>query len=228
MQFRRTNLDRETPFAFSCMRCLACCRDKKIQVNPYEIVRLAQNRGLATSDLIDQYTTDGGRFLKWDGEGYCVFLDSHGCNVHEDRPLVCRLYPLARHVNNNFDESFSEMETHMECRGVYGDDGRVIDYLESEGAIPFMEAADSYLSLFWHLYELLEKKAARKINHNNAVDSIRMPMSGSKGYDILKDVDRTVSEYCGDLKIPFPKNLEKRISIHIRAIKAWADNSQGG
>ncbi len=107
MQFRRTNLDRETPFAFSCMRCLACCRDKKIQVNPYEIARLARNRKLATSDFIDQYTIDAGGFRKWDEKGYCVFLDSQGCSVHEDRPLVCRLYPLARHVNNNLDESFS-------------------------------------------------------------------------------------------------------------------------
>ncbi len=60
------------------------------------------------------------------------------------------------------------MEPHMECRGGYGDDGRILDYLESEDAIPLMEAADSYLSLFWDLYKLLVR-IKRKVRLMRAV-----------------------------------------------------------
>lgn len=172
---------------------------------------------MSTADFIERYMTEKGIFLIWNTEGTCVFLDSQGCIVHEDRPLVCRLYPLGRHVLNTLDESFSEFKPDLECRGVYGNDGKIIDYLESQDALPFMVAADKYLSLFWELYNLLNKDVIKPVNYIAA-----------ERYDIIKDVDTSVAKYCKKTNIPFPENMEEKISVHIQAIQAWAYNSKKG
>ncbi len=64
----------------------------------------------------------------------CVFLDERGCSVHPDRPLACRLYPLARWVDPDGNESFGHLEPHPQTAGVYGDKGTVADYLAAQGS----------------------------------------------------------------------------------------------
>ena len=144
-----------------CSQCLLCCRHKKIQVNPYEVTRLAANRGLSTAEFINRYTHDSGTILNWEEDGACVFLDSKGCGVHPDRPLVCHLYPVGRHVLPSGEETFSEIEPDKGCKGVYSNDGMIAAYLESQGARLFMEAADKYLDLFWRLYQILQEETAQ-------------------------------------------------------------------
>ena len=53
---RRTQLDSQASFSFSCRCCLHCCRSKKIQVNPFEIARLARNLGISTTECMALYT----------------------------------------------------------------------------------------------------------------------------------------------------------------------------
>ncbi|MBN1548895.1 MAG: YkgJ family cysteine cluster protein [Syntrophaceae bacterium] len=226
LPLRRTGLHRETPFAFSCRRCLSCCRKKKIQINPYEIARLSRNRGLSTGLFLETYTTDNATYLKFNEEGACVFLDDEGCSVHPDRPLVCRLYPLGRHVLPNLEETFSEIEPDTTCRGLYRTDGGLIaDYLEEQQALPFMAAADRYLRLFWELYEVLQRNAVAESNRN-AIVHVFLGESGDEAvrYDILKDVDEAVAQYCSKMKLSVPQDLEEKTLIHIRAIEAWANH----
>lgn len=40
---------RAEAFGYTCNRCTNCCRNKLIQVNPYEIARLARHKGVGTS-----------------------------------------------------------------------------------------------------------------------------------------------------------------------------------
>jgi hypothetical protein len=75
--------------------------------------------------------------------------------VHSARPLVCRVYPLGRHISGSGEEHFFHMEPHPATEGVYGEEGTVGDYLNSQGALPFMEAADRYLSVFHRYYQVL-------------------------------------------------------------------------
>lgn len=229
LPLRRTDLNRETPFAFTCKRCLACCHNKKIQVNPYEIARLSRNRGLSTAQFLDLYMAEERTYLKWDERGNCVFLNAQGCSVHEDRPLVCRLYPLGRHVLHTLEESFSEIEPDPQCQGIYGEESKVGDYLESQEARSFMEAADRYLRLFWILYDVLQKSAVEPVTHRAVVNVFTGDaIDAAERYDIMKDVDTAVSEYCKKESIPFPEDLEERISTHIQAIEAWAKHARGG
>src|ERR1700752_4896509 len=95
-------------FGYKCHRCMRCCYDKRIQINPYESARLARNLGQTTTEFRSAWTEDGaGTVLKQTDTGACIFLGNDGCTVHPDRPLVCRLYPLGRRVRADGSESFS-------------------------------------------------------------------------------------------------------------------------
>jgi hypothetical protein len=227
LPLRRTGLNSQTPFFFLCSQCLLCCRHKKIQVNPYEVARLAANRGLSTAEFIERYTHESGTVLNWEEDGTCVFLDSNGCGVHPDRPLVCRLYPLGRHVLTSGEESFSEIEPDKECKGVYSDNGMITAYLESQGARPFMDAADKYLDLLWRLYLVLEKEATEPEKQNAIVSVLQKFAGGERNGDIgFADVDAIVAAFCEKLSISIPKSIDDKILIHIQAVEAWANNSE--
>src|SRR6266700_2871554 len=121
-----------TPFSYVCHRCRACCHDKLIQVNPYEIARLARNRGGSTTAFIANFL-DRGVYLHRVENGACVFLGPEGCTVHPDRPLVCRLYPLGGHVGPDDTVTYSHVEPHPETKGVYGREGTMADYIARQG-----------------------------------------------------------------------------------------------
>jgi len=224
LPLRRTGLNRQTPFFFLCSQCLFCCRHKKIQVNPYEVTRLAANRGMSTAEFIERYTHDSGTILNWEEDSACVFLDSKGCVVHPDRPLVCRLYPLGRHVLPSGEESFSEIEPDQNCKGVYSDKGMIAAYLESQGARLFMEAADKYLDLFWRLYQILQEETAQPEKKNAIAGVFQKYAEGERGGDIgFADVDAIVAAFCEKMCIPFPNTMDDKMSIHIQAVEAWAN-----
>ncbi|PKN51744.1 MAG: YkgJ family cysteine cluster protein [Deltaproteobacteria bacterium HGW-Deltaproteobacteria-13] len=227
LPIRRTGLNRETPFFFLCSQCLLCCRHKKIQVNPYEVARLAANRGLSTAGFIDRYTHDSGTVLNWEEDGACVFLDARGCGVHPDRPLVCRLYPLGRHVLASGEETFSEIEPDQDCKGVYSDNGVITAYLDAQGARPFMDAADKYLDLLWKLCHILEEEAAEPEKQNAIVSVIQNFAGGERHGDIgFADVDAIAAAFCEKLNISIPESIDDKMLIHIQAVEAWANNSE--
>jgi Fe-S-cluster containining protein len=120
-------------------------------VNPYELARLARGLGVTTSDVIARFTVDGGTALAHRADTGCVFLGAEGCTVHADRPLVCRLYPLGRIVRPDGGEAFIENEPHPDTEGLYGEDGTVDSYLESQSVGPYIAAADRYYAVFTRL-----------------------------------------------------------------------------
>jgi hypothetical protein len=87
---------RDSAFSYTCHACSRCCHDKIIHLNPYEVARLAENRGVSTTEFLARYTENNGTALRRVEDGACVFLTPQGCGVHPDQPLVCRLYPLER------------------------------------------------------------------------------------------------------------------------------------
>ena len=142
---------RSTEFSYECRGCSRCCYNRRIQVNPYELARLARGLGITTTEVIARFTVEGGTALATRAERACVFLGERGCTVHTDRPLVCRLYPLGRVVKADGSESFVENEPHPETRGLYGRDGTVEGYIESQGVGPYIAAANRYYAVFTRL-----------------------------------------------------------------------------
>src|SRR5450759_4005289 len=110
------NLERASPFSYRCNACSRCCHHKGIRVGPYEILRLSRRLGMTTTDFIAQHTEAGGTILRSSDENdsACIFLTPKGCGVHPDRPVVCRIYPLARWLDPEGRESFGHMTPHPE------------------------------------------------------------------------------------------------------------------
>jgi len=211
---QRELFGRETPYDFVCQRCRGCCHAKKIQVNPYEVARLASHFESSTTAFIRLYT-DGGPFLRFSADDTCPFLTAEGCGVHQDRPLVCRLYPLGRHVADTGEEWFTELEPEAGCAGKRGTDKTIQAYLVEQGALPFMRAADLYLALYWKLAALLET--------TGDASGSRRTSPGS-----WADLDRAVGEYCRETRRPAPDTIEDKMLLHIQAIETWAETPKKG
>lgn len=219
IRIRRKQLDRQTPFNFTCKRCLQCCHSKKIQINPYEVARLARNRGLSTTEFIRRYTV-GGTHLKFNNDDACPFLEKHGCGVHEDRPLVCRLYPLGRHVFENGDEHFSEVEPDPGCKGKYSKDAAIQNYLEEQGALPFIEAADMYLTLLWKLLSRLQDETIDAEKQNEILGAVRdFSNSESEQGNELTDMDAALAQFGKEIGRPVPEDLQLKMFLHVQMIE---------
>lgn len=219
MDILRTGLNRDSVFGYACNRCLVCCRHKTIQLNPYEIARLARNRKLTTTEFMERYTDSGGTALRFDEDGTCVFLDAEGCGVHADRPLVCRLYPLGRHVSFSGAERFSLIRSDKGCRGMFHDEGTVRTYLEEQGAFPFMDAADRYLDLLWHLMENLEDLEPDSSGTDDVLDA---GGTGDHEDPNWNDTDRVLAAYCGEKGLDVPESPEERMILHIEVVRGMS------
>lgn len=98
------------PFPFRChagLTCFtACCRDKRLTLLPYDVLRLARALGLATGDFLAQHAeleiepASGWPTvrIRLAVDGRCPFVAPSGCQVYSARPTCCRIYPLARAV----------------------------------------------------------------------------------------------------------------------------------
>lgn len=197
-----------TPFSYRCTRCNRCCTGKRIQVNPYEIARLAHARGVSTGEARDRFTVDGA--LLQDDADRCVFLGEEGCSVHTDRPLVCRLFPLGRMVEAGGAAHFVRVDPSW-ARGAFGEDGVVADYVASQGAAPFMAAADAYFDWYCRARERLAAGMADG--------------SGGERGDLL-DIDSQVAAHCAALGAQEPEDVEARMRLHLAILDGWIE--EGG
>jgi uncharacterized protein len=97
-------------FSFNChpgLSCFTeCCRDLRLALTPYDILRLKNRLGLASTDFLDQYTTikpgEHNGFpavllkMEENERRTCPFVTPLGCRIYEDRPGACRIYPIGR------------------------------------------------------------------------------------------------------------------------------------
>ena len=77
-----------------CLQCANCCKSIPPIVSMRDAKRIAKGLGLSKKDFLDKYT-----LLDEDGDlvinaSPCPFLaEDNKCNIYEDRPAACRLYP---------------------------------------------------------------------------------------------------------------------------------------
>lgn len=217
------DMKRDSVFSYACHACNRCCRNKAIRVSPYEILRLARYLGLSTTEFIERHTEAGGTVLRAKENGDCGFLGEKGCSVHPDRPLACRIYPLARWVTPDGAESFGHLTPHPKTEGRYGKSGTVQDYLDHQQLAPFFEMSDRYGKLYQRMVALLEKldpdELDRRAERRAAIDELPAGTLAS----MWVDVDATIAsanESSHDLR----NNVEQMIDCHIGAVEAWLDS----
>jgi Fe-S-cluster containining protein len=191
-------------FGYACNRCSRCCYRMLIQVNPYEIGRLAQLMGVSTSAFVARWTKGGaGLHLGHKESGACVFLGPQGCEVHSDRPLACRLYPLGRHVEPDGTERWSHLTAHPKTAGVYSKSGTIADYIAGQGAEPFMRATDEYAIWYRAAHQLLEEAAAPDESASEVED-----------LDLL-DMDSVIADHAAMSGEDAPVDIEARKELHL-------------
>ncbi len=154
------------PFRFACdptVPCFKeCCRDLDLILTPYDILRLKQHLGLSSEAFIERYVvwdfshdmgfptaklkmSDNDRKL-------CPFLGSDGCNVYQDRPSACRIYPLARATQKHarFDRTtdayFLVRESH--CKGFErGKEWSIEEWKQDQGLEEYFEMNDLWTAV---------------------------------------------------------------------------------
>jgi uncharacterized protein len=218
---------RGSAFSYSCHACSRCCHDKIIHVNPYEVARLAKNRGVSTTEFLAQYTDANGITLKQTDAGACVFLSPQGCSVHADRPLVCRLYPLGRHVTADGEETFVELIPHPQSEGRYSNEGTVQDYLTKQGIGPFIQAVERYVALVGSMAATIYNNTCyNKMLRSNVKETVE-PICRHEPAEIPDwfDTDKVLDRFCAEQRITVPEDGTEKMELHIRAIEAWQQHA---
>jgi uncharacterized protein len=195
-------------------------------VGPYEALRLSRRLGISTTEFFARHTEAGGTVLQTrpDDRG-CVFLGERGCTVHSDRPLACRLYPLARWISPEGEESFGHLEPHPQTAGVYGTNGTVDAFLTSQGLPPYFAMSDRYGEIYDRMVAVTERldpeeNSERRAQRRAEVDELDAGILATA----LFDVDATVGDYCRERGLAVPSDIEAIVELHLTALGAWIDS----
>ena len=99
-------LSLDDSFEFRCKACGKCCKHREdILLTPYDLFRIASYLGRTPQEIVERYCEvyEGGqshfpvvRVLPVYPDNSCPFLRNRKCSVHAQKPVVCRVYPLAR------------------------------------------------------------------------------------------------------------------------------------
>lgn len=150
------NLNEKLPL--TCSRRGSCCFGKQVRINPWELATLSYTKGIPVKDFADQFCEYGGTKIRFNGtlskrgETACsMYVDDFGCSVHAGRPLVCRLYPIGRRLQNGQVEYMyegSEFPCMQDCSEVTELPYLTVDaYLVGQQTEQFEKAQDAYLEL---------------------------------------------------------------------------------
>ncbi len=162
-------LTEDSVINFKCYKGIscfnACCKNADVTLAPYDVYRLQKRLKMSSADFLKQHTVpfqidaDGvpGIKLRTDNDGACLFLDGdNGCSVYEDRPTVCRYYPVAL-LNMREKDTYEAKQQYSlvkeeHCKG--HDESRQItlrDYRQEQGVEDYDEHNRAW-------YELILKK----------------------------------------------------------------------
>lgn len=158
-------------FSFSChagLGCFnSCCRDKRLPLLPYDLLRLRRGLELSSDQLLERFAVmemdpaSGWPALRLglDPEGRCPLVGPNGCTVYQHRPTCCRIYPLARAVRQHGGGGVEELFLRTETTGCEGWDQphqlTVERWMEDQGLAEYRQANNRLLSF------LLDPRAGR-------------------------------------------------------------------
>ena len=170
-------LDENSEFEFACDQCGKCCRNRDdILLTPFDLYHMVRATGKPIEEIIskygDTYIGDSSHLpivrLRYreepDGSTTCYFLGHKDgkaiCRIHDNKPTVCRIYPLGKMVALQPKDStvpvdlkpkyFLQQEPDEKCVGLARSHREhvkqvVVDWI---GGKENMEHADRYSMLF--------------------------------------------------------------------------------
>ena len=125
----------------------ACCSQADVILTPYDIIRLKQQTGLSTTDVLAKHTVPfeldasgmPGIKLRTRNEGTCLFMTDEGCSVYQNRPTACRYYPSGllsmRSIDKNVDERAFLLIKEEHCKGHDEDHDQSVEAFRKEQGV---------------------------------------------------------------------------------------------
>ena len=120
-------LTSEDSFDFNCTQCGKCCRNREdVILSGPDIYRVSGELGMMPNDFLKRYCEiyigDASRVpicrLKPIGtDKHCLLLASNRCSVHNAKPTVCALFPLARVWDKGGEAKYYVNATHGHTGG---------------------------------------------------------------------------------------------------------------
>jgi Fe-S-cluster containining protein len=179
--FRKSDSDKVVPvkltgnsrLKFRChkgVKCFtACCSNINIVLPPYDLLRLRKRLGMTAEEFIKSYcdieilakTLLPVITLKMrdDEKRSCPFLSPDGCTIYEDRPNICRYYPVGmatlrkKEAEGGKDE-FYFMTKEDHCKGFEEDkEWTIAEWRKDQGADLYDELNRGWMEI------LIKKKS---------------------------------------------------------------------
>lgn len=123
METHKLGLD--DTFQFRCRACGKCCKHRvDVLLTPYDLFRIARFFVRTPQDIVERYCkviagTDSHipivNIKAVPPDNACPFLRNRKCMVHQDKPLVCASFPLARMADQK--ETFYVLQPGVDCGG---------------------------------------------------------------------------------------------------------------
>lgn len=148
-----------------CAGCSSCCENSAVMIllDSYDVKMLESglnysfgamvNLGMIQLQVVDGVVLPG---LGMDENGVCVFLNENGrCKIHDHRPGICRMFPLARIYHE--DGSFSYFVQDGECQKNTGGLVNIRDWIGIED----MEEYEREVRAYHDRLVLLRERCAR-------------------------------------------------------------------
>jgi Fe-S-cluster containining protein len=155
----------DADFRFSChegLECFGdCCRDANVFLTPFDILRMKNGLGISSGEFLKKYTgmllgETGPPVLflemKSDEEKSCPFLGEKGCDIYENRPGLCRTFPLKAVGMGNY-----RLIEDVKCDGLNEGPERTLEgWQKDQGIDAYSEIDDLYKEI------TLEEKLLKK------------------------------------------------------------------
>ncbi len=145
----------------------ACCSNVNIALPPYDIMRIKKRLGISTAEFLEKYgdiqILDRTLLpvitlrMRDDEKKSCPFVTPDGCTIYEDRPNICRYYPVGMATLRKQDsgagkDEFYFMVKEEHCKGFEEDKEWTIDEWRRD------QEADLYDEMNRGWMEILIKK----------------------------------------------------------------------
>ncbi|MDD2370788.1 MAG: YkgJ family cysteine cluster protein [Firmicutes bacterium] len=201
----------ENEFKFNCQMTACCCQNMEIFLNPYDILMLSSELKLSTTEIVNKYILfleekGTGLFrpiLKNARKGLCIFNVDNLCIIHLNRPLSCRLFPLAR-LNGEY-----YIQNVKFCKGLKENSYiKLMDYLKVDSGLEYLEMADLYHTKYNELKNLNNGLLHNK-DYNNLLNILLYDIDYFYGEDLFKFNSKEkllLSLYLVDRLIEFYEN----------------------
>lgn len=155
-------------FSFSCHKGIscftACCRDINIFLTPYDVLRMKRATQMTSDQFLNTYTiavVDPKGFpavvlkMTEDENKQCPFVSSEGCQIYQDRPWSCRIYPL---MPAPFMEHEFTLIEEPKCHGLKEQkEWTIEEWRRSQGIELYDSMNESYKDITMHNYVLNKK-----------------------------------------------------------------------